>query len=417
MIILVLVGVAALVAIARGGSLARLAQLDLHWFLLLFVPLALQLLIYTPLAERLALPAPAVYVTSMLVAALVVARNARQPGFPVLLAGLLANLAVIAANGGYMPVSEAARAASGLPPIAGSHNNVVPMSDATPLWFLGDLFPIPSVVPLANVFSVGDVLIALGACMFILAASRAPDGARQGTTGEGTTVIYEERRVNVQPGAQFAYLAHYQHALKPALAALGARPIGLLGGMIGDPAESLIEIVEYPDAGILAQARARMPRAPAGIVASAESRLLRAASTRPRSPLPVEDRRRVYGYRRFLVNAENLDEFVRCSAEGVWPLFERQGAAVLGLWVPAGKHDPCEIVLLTGYHSVAHWAATRSGQPKPGGMPDDVWEAGKRMLARRSELSRRSWVCLMKALDLGADEQPVAADQSAPHAG
>ncbi len=177
MIILVLVGVAALLALARGGSLTRLAEVDLHWFLLLFIPLALQLLIYTPLADRVALPAPLAYIASMLVAALVVGRNARLPGFALLLAGLLANLAVIAANGGYMPVSESARVVSGLPPIVGSHNNVVPMTDATPLWFLGDIFPIPSIVPLANVFSAGDALIALGAFRFILSATHAPSTA------------------------------------------------------------------------------------------------------------------------------------------------------------------------------------------------------------------------------------------------
>ena len=40
------------------------------------------------------------------------------------------------------------------------------------LWFLGDVFAIPASWPLANVFSVGDVLIALGAAWAILATAR-----------------------------------------------------------------------------------------------------------------------------------------------------------------------------------------------------------------------------------------------------
>jgi hypothetical protein len=35
----------------------------------------------------------------------------------------------------------------------------------TRLWFLGDVFAIPAGWPLANVFSVGDVLILLGAAV------------------------------------------------------------------------------------------------------------------------------------------------------------------------------------------------------------------------------------------------------------
>lgn len=37
-------------------------------------------------------------------------------------------------------------------------SNSAPMESPT-LWFLGDIFAIPASVPLANVFSVGDVII------------------------------------------------------------------------------------------------------------------------------------------------------------------------------------------------------------------------------------------------------------------
>ena len=41
------------------------------------------------------------------------------------------------------------------------------------LWFLGDVFALPARLPLANVFSVGDLLIGLGMIAFIILSSTA----------------------------------------------------------------------------------------------------------------------------------------------------------------------------------------------------------------------------------------------------
>ncbi|RME44855.1 MAG: hypothetical protein D6791_12135, partial [Chloroflexi bacterium] len=47
------------------------------------------------------------------------------------------------------------------------HNNSIVATEGTRLRFLTDIFAIPRQVPLANVFSVGDVLIALGGMYFL----------------------------------------------------------------------------------------------------------------------------------------------------------------------------------------------------------------------------------------------------------
>jgi hypothetical protein len=75
------------------------------------------------------------------------------------------NFLVIARNGGYMPASAEARAFAGLTPLAPGQidNNSIGMGADTHLPFLSDIFAIPSLLPFANVFSIGDVLIALGA--------------------------------------------------------------------------------------------------------------------------------------------------------------------------------------------------------------------------------------------------------------
>jgi hypothetical protein len=120
------------VALARGGRIARLADVNVRFFPLLFLPLTLQLLLYSPLPGFEPLLAGGyssiLHIATFGIAALVVCANLRLPGFPLLLLGLLANLAVIAANGGYMPVSAPAREIADLPALAGPRNNVIPMS-------------------------------------------------------------------------------------------------------------------------------------------------------------------------------------------------------------------------------------------------------------------------------------------------
>jgi hypothetical protein len=85
--------------------------------------------------------------------------------------GLLLNASVYAANGGFMPVSEGALVASGNGPSAAAmadgnrlQKTTLLQSD-TPLWFLGDILPLPLV---GKVYSIGDVVAAVG--VFVLAA-------------------------------------------------------------------------------------------------------------------------------------------------------------------------------------------------------------------------------------------------------
>lgn len=167
MIILVVLVAAIGLALLRGGSLANLSNVRLRFYYLLFVPLGLQLIIFSPLASDLPPGVPYAYIASMLVGAVVVWFNRKLPGFGLLLAGLLSNLVVILLNGGFMPVSMAARALAGLPLFRGVYNNVVEMTRDSNLWFLADIIPVPGWLPLGNVFSLGDLLIALGGFEFI----------------------------------------------------------------------------------------------------------------------------------------------------------------------------------------------------------------------------------------------------------
>lgn len=109
----------------------------------------------------------------------------RVSGLWILTLGGLLNVLAIATNGGVMPASPAAARIAGMVTDPKDFDNSVPTDDA-PLWFLGDVFAIPKGVPLANVFSIGDVLLVagMGVVLHRACGSRRPNRRRMpGTAG------------------------------------------------------------------------------------------------------------------------------------------------------------------------------------------------------------------------------------------
>ena len=95
----------------------------------------------------------------------------RLTGMPIAGAGMLLNLAAILSNGGHMPALPGAMRHAGLS-YTGVHNNSVAEAHPNLAWFV-DRWAAPSWIPAGNVFSVGDVLIAVGAIVLITAAMGA----------------------------------------------------------------------------------------------------------------------------------------------------------------------------------------------------------------------------------------------------
>lgn len=116
--------------------------------------------------------APAFLVSSQLVLLVFAWLNRKQPGFWLLGTGLFANLIVIIANGGLMPITpEMVRKLNpGAPEgswaigerLGNGKDIVLPAAD-THLWFLSDRFYPPDWLHYSVAFSLGDVLIAAGA--------------------------------------------------------------------------------------------------------------------------------------------------------------------------------------------------------------------------------------------------------------
>lgn len=110
-------------------------------------------------------------------------RNISLPGMPILFAGLGCNLAVILANGGFMPLmAETAERLVSHDVLNGitfgerigysSKDILLPGTDIRFPW-LADRFISPSFLPFRSIFSTGDIFIAIGA--FILLLKRKPD--------------------------------------------------------------------------------------------------------------------------------------------------------------------------------------------------------------------------------------------------
>lgn len=169
MFILLVILVSVLIALLRGGRLQNLGELPVRYLGLLFVPLLLQFIAFSPLGELPVFETPLakfIYAASLGIAVVALWLNRRLPGVIWITAGLFLNFLVIALNGGFMPVSASAREIAGMKPIDAREMNVVPMTAATLLPWLGDVLPLPAFLPFANVLSIGDLLIALGGIIF-----------------------------------------------------------------------------------------------------------------------------------------------------------------------------------------------------------------------------------------------------------
>ncbi|MDP9406261.1 MAG: MFS transporter, partial [Actinomycetota bacterium] len=152
-----------LVAIlALGGRLERLAAVRLRGLPLLVASTAIQLSLMVGLVPGVRPLQGALHLASYGLSGAFVVLNRRLPGVLLIGLGGLCNLLPIAANGGVMPASADALSRAGLVAAPRGFSNSIALADPR-LARLGDVFAVPESWPLANVFSIGDVLVVAGA--------------------------------------------------------------------------------------------------------------------------------------------------------------------------------------------------------------------------------------------------------------
>jgi len=179
MFILYAVVIGLVAGLLAGGRISAIGEIRFRWAPLVIVGFLAQVLLFSDaVAERVGALGPALYVGSTLLVVVAVLRNVAIPGIPLVALGAISNLVAIVANGGFMPASPTAMAALGKDAPTIYSNSAVVSQPA--LAALTDVFALPSWLPFNNIFSIGDVVLAVGVVTVIWAAMRRDSRARGG---------------------------------------------------------------------------------------------------------------------------------------------------------------------------------------------------------------------------------------------
>jgi hypothetical protein len=153
-----------------GGRLGALADISIRAPYLAFAAILLQLMAFPSDVLPWSTPSSVARVLWLVSYALLIWMlhlNIRLRGTPFVAAGLLCNLLAIVANHGLMPVRRSALLGAGRS--YNVHNNSIQLGHPH-LAALIDRWAVPGWIPFANVYSVGDVLIAVGTVIVIVTA-------------------------------------------------------------------------------------------------------------------------------------------------------------------------------------------------------------------------------------------------------
>jgi hypothetical protein len=144
-----------------GGRVRALARVRIRSVWLIGAALALQVLAISVVPTWPRLLLVGAHLVSYAMAGRFVWQNRSVSGLPIIALGGGLNAVTIAVNGGTLPASRSALATAGIHPVAGDFNNSGVLAHPHLAW-LGDVLAVPAGVPLANVFSIGDLLILVG---------------------------------------------------------------------------------------------------------------------------------------------------------------------------------------------------------------------------------------------------------------
>ncbi len=200
MIHILALAISLFVALARGGKFRNLGLINFSLGWLILAAFGLQVaIVYLPQLRaggRFELPAVLIILSYVMLVSGVIA-NRNIGGMKLLGLGLALNLAVIAVNGGFMPISPEIAGDLGLLPqgseaelgtrVARS-KDILLQPDQTTLWVLSDIFLTSRYMPIKSVFSIGDLVSALGLFLTIQWAMK-PDRKAGRESSSATSAV------------------------------------------------------------------------------------------------------------------------------------------------------------------------------------------------------------------------------------
>ncbi len=187
MVLIIAIVLSLLIGFLVGGSLKPMAHLRIRYLPLLVAGLVIQVLMFTPILGRNELVqdiGPYIYIGTLFTTLFAMFKNISIPGMPIIILGAILNALVITANGGFMPSPTSALAEAGLLEHVEIEeqrkaegdwvlSNSTVSDDDTRLGFLGDVIVVPERYPFSNVYSLGDIIIAIGAAVAIITVMRS----------------------------------------------------------------------------------------------------------------------------------------------------------------------------------------------------------------------------------------------------
>jgi hypothetical protein len=169
------------IATTIGGDVRRLSSLRLNHLELLLAALATKVAVAvlgTAHSETALNAARPLNLVGLVLLLAVVWFNRRIPGSLIFGGGVLSNLVVIASFGGRMPVLLPTGFDPTHPALPLLRTGLDPLhlllSQPRGLWFLGDIWVIPSLFGHSSLVSIGDLLMAAGVGYLIIRWSHRP---------------------------------------------------------------------------------------------------------------------------------------------------------------------------------------------------------------------------------------------------
>lgn len=155
-----------------GGSLTRLSELRFERAVAGISALVIQYLIIRAFPSGETALLQGLHLVTYALLFYFLAGNLSLPGLWLIGLGGALNAMAISANDGVMPAHPDALAVAGIAVNPTEFANSTAVVDPK-LWILGDIFALPAGWPLANVFSLGDILIVAGAFTMLHRQSRS----------------------------------------------------------------------------------------------------------------------------------------------------------------------------------------------------------------------------------------------------
>jgi hypothetical protein len=149
-----------------GGRLGALADIKLRVPVAILAAIGLQVAITSIFKTGSESLHSALHLVSYALAVWFIWANRRIPGMILIAVGGGSNLLAISLNDGVMPASTSALRTAGLLDTGPGYHNSAPVVHAK-VQFLGDIIGVPGPHPIANVLSVGDIVLFAGTLLLL----------------------------------------------------------------------------------------------------------------------------------------------------------------------------------------------------------------------------------------------------------